>query len=448
MNISIIGSGYVGLVTGVCLAKKGHNVICYDVNKNIIDSLNSGKPTFFEPGLNDALTEVIDNKYFKAKNIDQLFESNSKLIMIAVGTPSKNGDISLKYISSALKIIARYIKSVNYFVSVVIKSTVLPGTTDTFAKNIIEKHTNKVLGQFGLGMNPEFLREGNAIEDAENPDRIILGFCDDKTLNLLRELYKPWNALKIEVNSRTAEMIKYTNNSLLATQISAVNEIANIAQQIGNVDISEVMKGVLSDKRWNVKTESGKHIRPEITKYLVPGCGFGGSCFPKDVEAFEQLGIKLGLKPKMLKAVLDINKTQPNQILKILKTHLPKIKNRTFLVLGLAFKPNTDDVRQSISLKVIRDLLNENAKIIAHDPKAIKNVKKIFKNQEDIHFTKNWESYLDSSDVILVMTSWDQYKILRRYNKKLKNKIVFDARRFFHFKEFSNSTYLTIGRSL
>ena len=242
-------------------------------------------------------------------------------------------------------------------------------------------------------------------------------------------------------------MIKYTNNSILASQISLVNEIANIAQQIGAIDISEVMKGVLSDKRWNVRTE-GKTINPEITKYLVPGCGFGGSCFPKDVEAFEQLAIKLGLKPRMLKAVLETNETQPNQILKILKMHLAELKNKTFLVLGLAFKPNTDDVRESISLKIIADLLKEDAKVIAHDPKAIKNVKKIFKDQKDIHFTNNWETCISSSDVIIVMTGWDQYKALKKYNSKLKSKVIFDARRFFHFEEFSNSTYLTIGRSL
>ncbi len=447
MNISIIGSGYVGLVTGVCFANKGHKVTCYDKDEKIVRSLNKCTSTFYEPGLDKALSDAIKSNNFKAKNISELLGSNSKIIMIAVGTPSKNGDINLEYIQSALKLVANYVKSVDYYVSVIIKSTVIPGTTDTFVKNILEKYSGKALGQFGLGMNPEFLREGSALEDAENPDRIVIGYCDNKTKECLRSIYKPWDTLKIEVNTRTAEMIKYANNSLLATQISVVNEIANITQQIGNIDVSDVMEGVLADKRWSVKLKNSKTIHPDITNYLIPGCGFGGSCFPKDVEALTKLGKKVGVQPRILKAVLDVNEEQPNQILKILKQKLPNIKNRKILVLGLSFKPGTDDIRDSVSIKVIKSLLNEEVFIYAHDPKAIKNAKKVLGNNSNVQFIENWEKDIQHIDIVLILTNWAQYKPLKNHSKALEEKIIFDARRFFTFKDFPFSTYLSIGRS-
>ena len=246
---------------------------------------------------------------------------DADIIMVTVGTPFSNGQIDLTYVKEVAKIIGIYLKSSDQFVSVVIKSTVLPGTTDTIVREILEQYSGKKIGDFGLGMNPEFLREGNAFEDAMELDRIVFGYEDYKTLKMLRELYEPWKTDKIEVNTRTAEMIKYANNSLLATQISAVNEIANITQEIGNIDVMDVMNGVFTDKRWSPILEDGSRVYPDILKYLIPGCGFGGSCFPKDIMALKALAEKLGLEPRMLNSILETNQRQPYQIVQLLKKH-------------------------------------------------------------------------------------------------------------------------------
>jgi len=207
------------------------------------------------------------------------------------------------------------------------------------------------------------------------------------------------------------------------------------------------MHGVISDKRWSVRLENGNVAHPDIINYLIPGCGFGGSCFPKDVEALKELGKKVGVQTRMLKAVLDVNNEQPNQILKILKNKLPNIKNSKILILGLSFKPDTDDVRESISIKIIKGLLNEEVSIYAHDPKAIKNAKKIIGNNSGIQFIKNWEKNIKIYDIVLLLTNWDQYKSLKKYSRSLEKKIIFDARRFFEYDDFPYSTYLSIGRS-
>ena len=449
MKIGIIGTGYVGLITGVCFAKAGHEVICFDKNKSIIDKLSNGSPHIHEKGLNDLLIDLLKTNLFKAKLLNNLV-IDFDIIIIAVGTPSKeNGEIDLKYIKEAAAYIGKSLKKVESFVSIIIKSTVLPGTTDTIVQNIIEKESSKKLGEFGLGMNPEFLREGNAIEDFSNPDRIVMGYEDEETLFRLEELYKPWSCDKIKVNTRTAEMIKYANNSILATQISMVNELANITTRIGGIDIEDVLQGVYKDKRWS-PIKNGKRINPQILSYLKAGCGFGGSCLPKDIKALEYKSNSLGLNPIIINSVIETNKSQPLEVINILNSHYNSLSNRAFLILGLAFKPETDDIREAISLKIISYLQNKGCSIIAHDPIAIENCKQTIVNQDHLNFTNNWEKELSNVDGILILTEWSAYLKLsnKKHQKEISKKVIFDARRMFNSDDFPFSKYLSIGRNL
>jgi UDPglucose 6-dehydrogenase/GDP-mannose 6-dehydrogenase len=242
MNITIIGTGYVGLVSGVCLASKQHNVTCVDIREEVVDLLNNNKPHIHENGLSELLDQTLKSGHFKATTDLNNALEQSELVIIAVGTPSKNGKINLTQIKNACTSIGNFIKTNDKFISVVVKSTVVPGTTDTFVKDIIESTSGKKLGEFGLGMNPEFLREGEAIADFQYPDRIVIGYEDQKTKNLLEEIYSPWDCDKIAVNTRTAEMIKYSNNTLLACLISMNNELANLAFELGNINYNDVIK--------------------------------------------------------------------------------------------------------------------------------------------------------------------------------------------------------------
>lgn len=441
MKITIIGTGYVGLVTGVCLAFKGHNVTCVDRNSSIVNKLNSGKPTIYEKNLEKILKFVIRNKKFYVSSNLKKSLNYSSVVMIAVGTPSVNGKINLNDILNVSTEIGKFIKTSNKYISVIIKSTVTPGTTDGLILNEIEKISGKKLGQFGLGMNPEFLREGNAIDDFMFPDRIVLGFEDKKTLQYLEKLYSFTKANKIKVNSRTAELIKYTSNFLLATQISSINEIANLAFKLGKINIKKVLNGVHLDKRWNPIVKK-KRINPEILNYLVPGCGFGGSCFTKDVEAIKTQGMKLGLPMKIMNATLAVNHNQPSQTVKILESQINKLSKCSILLLGLSFKAGTDDVRDSPSLKIAKELMKKKMKIYAHDPIAAKNFKKAFgKNSKNIIFVKKWINILNKVNVIMIVTPWEEYFSLSKL--KFNNQIIFDVRCAFSKENFKGSKYLT-----
>ena len=449
MNISIIGTGYVGLTTGLCLAEKGHTITCYDINKSLTSKLNKGIPSFFEPGLKKLLKKQIKNKKFQIKHLSANTHFNSKAIIITVGTPSKKKKIDLMQIKKISIYLGKYLKNEKNFISIIFKSTIPPGTTDNIIKNILEKYSNKKLGKFGLGMNPEFLREGQDIEDFMNPDRIVIGYEDSKTKLILKEIYKYWKCDKLFVNSRTAEMIKYANNSILALQISAMNELSNISSSIGQIDIDKVISGVHLDKRWNPFLKKKKRQKPEILNYLIPGCGFGGSCFPKDLEALISIAKQKKIKSNLFKEVLNVNKNQPYEIIKILKQHTSNLNNKKFMVLGLSFKQNTDDIRDSISVKIINLLKSYKVKIFAHDPVAIENAKKIIKNKKNVFFIKNWQKKIANVDILLLFTKWDEYKklLIKNNSNKLKNKILFDARRMFKKKNFPKSIYLTVGTS-
>jgi UDPglucose 6-dehydrogenase/GDP-mannose 6-dehydrogenase len=244
-------------------------------------------------------------------------------------------------------------------------------------------------------------------------------------------------------------MIKYASNCLLATQISAVNELANISSAIKNIDIMEVIQGVHLDKRWNPINSSGGRVSPEILTYLIPGCGFGGSCLPKDLEALQSQSKEYGVEPRVIEAVIRTNEQQPSQVTKLLKESLEKLEEKSILVLGLAFKPGTSDIRKSVSIDIIQDLLEQGCFIYAHDPMAIENMKEEFGNRRDLEFIDNWEDSLEDIDAVVIATGWEDYENLSNSEIKLKmkNKILLDARRLFSDKDFPESKYLTIGRS-
>ncbi len=443
MKITIVGTGYVGLITGVCLSSKGHKVINVDINTKIVECINKSEPHFHEKGLPELLKKVILNKNFSASTSLEKALNVSEVVIVAVGTPSKNGDIDLSYVKSVSEKIGTYMKTSKNKICVIIKSTVIPGTTDHIIKNIIEKNSNLVHTDFGLGMNPEFLKEGSAIYDFMNPDRIVFGYEDDKALNILKNLYKPWDCKKILVNTRTAEFIKYANNTILASQISLSNELSLLASRLTKVDFTKVIDGVQSDYRWNPKYEN-KSIKPEILSYQIPGCGYGGSCFPKDVEAISALGLKKGIDMVMTNAITKVNSKQPYQVVSLIEQTYGSIKSKKILLLGLSFKPETDDVRESPSIKIIESIYNLDAQITVHDPIALKNFKKkvghIFPK---IISTSNWKNCIDQNEIIIIATNWDEYRDLMKLN--VSRKLIFDCRRLFKPDEIECSQYLTFG---
>ena len=444
MRLAVVGTGYVGLVSGVCLAAKGHDVVCVDINPSIVSRLNAAEPTIYEKGLPELLKEVSEAGRFRATTDLHAALDTTDLVLISVGTPSENGQIDLRYVLTIAQQIGEYIAGHDRHISIVVKSTVVPGTTDTVVRQAIEQASGKTLGAFGLGMNPEFLREGEAIEDFAYPDRIVLGFEDPKTLERLEELYAPWDVDKVRVNTRTAELIKYANNALLATQISAINEIANLAAAIGGIDVMDVVKGVHLDKRWDPITETGR-ASPAILTYLIPGCGFGGSCFPKDVQALRSQGVQHGLPMNMLNAVLDVNDVQPLQVTGIVERAIGSLQGRRVLVLGLAFKPHTDDVRESASLKIVRSLIDKGAKVSAHDPIAVDHFRRAFgQDAKQVEFVEDWQAIATAAEVIIIATAWPDYQPLSDLG--LAGGVVFDARRAFKPSQFEGSNYLTIGR--
>ncbi len=446
MNITVLGTGYVGLVSGVCLAKVGHNVLCLDLNDNIVHSLNSSQPHIHEEGLTSLLSEVVKSGRFKASLVNESSLMENDIFIVAVGTPSNEGKIDLTQIGVAAKSIAHIIKMKSNRVTVLIKSTVVPGTTDTYVKNILTQTSEKSASEFGLGMNPEFLREGNAIEDFMNPDRIILGFEDNQTLEVLEEIYSPWKVDKIRCNTRTAEMIKYANNYFLALQISAANEVANLCYNLGNIDPVDVIHGVISDKRWSPIGSDKKRVTPEITTYMTPGCGFGGSCFPKDVEAIRTIQKEMGLEPRIAQAILDVNYRQPEKVVSGLMQVLGSLRGKKVLILGMAFKPDTDDIRESAGIKIAKSLIKEGALIKCHDPVAAENVRKT-ETSLSFSLVEDWASEIEPSDILVIATKWKDYLSLatKPFEDKVKGKFVFDCRRLFDKKDFKQSTYLSIG---
>ena len=408
MNISIVGTGYVGLVTGVCFASLGHNVTCVDIAPERVQNINQGVPPIFEEGLEKMLKETLKNNKLAATTDLKTAVEDSSISFICVGTPSGLlGEIDLQYIEDVGRSIGEYLTS-KYHV-VVMKSTVVPGTTEFSLIPLIEANSGKRPGEdFGVVMNPEFLREGTAIQDFLHPDRIVIGGIDERSTETVSELYNNFDSPNFKTSPSTAEMIKYATNSFLATKISFINEIGNICKQL-DIDSYEVAEGLGLDSR----------VSPS---FLRAGIGFGGSCFPKDVKALVGKAKEIYYHPQVLNAALELNETQPLRLIKILENKIGDLKDRNVSVLGLAFKPGTDDMREAPSIKIINKLLKKGAKVHATDPEAIEEAKKIFGNS--VRYYKNAKEAVKKGKIILIVTEWDEYKDETLYS----GKIVFDGR--------------------
>jgi UDPglucose 6-dehydrogenase len=416
VKIGIVGLGFVGLSFAVVLGYKGIKVIGIDKNKHHLELLKQGKSSFFEKDLEKLLKIGIQKKLEFHSSVSKL--ETCDLIFVTVGTPQKvDGSIDLSMIEDVSKKIGNLIKKSGKKPMIIIKSTVIPGTAQK-VKKIIEKTSDKknTVG-FELISNPEFLRESQAIEDTKNPHIVVIG---GESKNAIKKISGFYNKLHdnvpiIKTNSQTAEMIKYANNSFLATKISFINQIAKICENIPGVNIEDVSKSIGSD--------------PRIGKlFLNAGPGYGGSCLPKDVKAMIYFSNKVGVNPSLLNSVEKINEEQIQHVINSSKKLCGTLKSKKITILGLSFKPNTDDIRDSISLEIIKKLLRENAIVTVHDPKALENVKKIFK--EKIQYSSTISKALEGSDIAIIMTAWPEYKKITNSKLKLMKKpIIVDTRR-------------------
>ena len=437
MKISIIGSGYVGLVTGVCLADKGHSIVCVDVDSKKVADINQGEPPIFEQGLEKLLKKNIKTNLRATADLYQAV-LDTEVSLITVGTPFDGEKIDLTQIRDVSRKIGETLRDKNSYHLVVMKSTVVPGTTDEIVVPILEKAAQKKAGpDFGVGMNPEFLREGVALKDFMNPDRIVLGAIDKKSLDWMEKIYQCFvNVDIVRTNNRTAEMIKYTSNSLLAMMISFSNEIANLSAAIGGIDVTEVMQGVHLDKRLSPFVENGKRIKPPILEFLKAGCGFGGSCFPKDVKALIAHGKQIGKPMKILDAVIEVNQNQPLEIIALIKKYFPDLKEIRIAVLGLAFKPGTDDMRESPAIPVVRDLIAQGAFIKAYDPVAMEAAQKVLGNN-NITYCQSLNHAINDVDIAVLITAWDEFMQVPELFANLKPQpLLIDGRRILNKNSF------------
>lgn len=405
MNIGVIGLGYVGLITGVGFASMGHTVKGFDLDADKVKALNQRKSPLYEVGLDVGLKES-GERFTATQNLSDL--NGCEVIFICVGTPSReDGSIDLYYVKKAAEDLSKMLDS---YKVIVVKSTVVPGTTDGLIP-ILEQEGKLSGKDFGVAMSPEFLREGTALKDFFDPDRIVIGATDEKTRTIMLALYEPFNCPKIFTNLKTAEMIKYASNAFLATKISFINEIGNICKKLG-IDTYHVADGIGYDKRIG-------------RAFLDSGIGFGGSCFPKDVKALISMAESLGEEPKILKEVIHVNEKQPLKKINLIKKRGISLKDKKVAVLGLAFKPHTDDVRESRAVPIIEALLREGAVIYAHDPEGAENMRKIFPEEKhpNIFYIDSPQDAIEMGEIILLTTDWPHFKGL-----DFMGKPVFDGR--------------------
>lgn len=437
MKVTIIGTGYVGLVTGVSLALNNNKVVCIGRQTKKIDEINEGHSPFFEPGLDELLTKAVNNKSLRGS--DQLIENvkNSDVVLIAVGTPTVKNKIDLSQIEEVAKEIGKGIKLARKYIVVAVKSTVVPGTTEKIVLPLLEKYSGKKLGKdFGLSMNPEFLREGNAVEDSMDPDRIVIGQADKKSGSHLAKMYGNFTCPILYVPIKTAEMTKYASNALFATLISYSNEIARICETTKDVDVVDVWRGVHLDHRLSPSQSKivikNNRVVPGFVSYLFSGCGYGGSCFPKDTKALDAYALELGLEPGIISKVISINRTQPLRVVALVTSGLKKVKGTRIAILGLTFKENTDDMREAPSLPIITELIKQGAHVVCHDP-VISVRKSSAVTDLGAILVDSAEEALKGSDAVIVLTGWAEYKKLTPsfFKKHMKNPLLIDGRRIY-----------------
>lgn len=435
MKLSIIGSGYVGLVTGACFAELGHEVLCIDNNSQKIEQLNSGHIPIYEPGLQE-LVETNSNEgrlHFSTSIVDGV--DFADVIFICVGTPPlPSGEADLSAVEKVIQIVAQNMKTYK----VVVEKSTVPVQTAEWLDSLARKHFTKQDIPFDLASNPEFLSEGTAIKDFMNPDRVVLGVNSDRAASLLVQLYAPLNAPLLITDINSAELIKHASNAFLAMKISFVNALANICESTG-ADINKVAKGIGLDERIG-------------SKFLRAGIGYGGSCFPKDVAAFIKIVEKNGYDFELLKSVEKINQTQRLHVINKIKRALSNnLSNRDIAILGLAYKPNTDDLRDAPAITVIDHLLEAGANVRAYDPIAMENAKSVLSDR-NITYGDDIFSTCQNADAVVIITEWPVFKSINliKLKESLKQAIIIDGRNIFDPKKLERLGfyYDSIGRHL
>lgn len=437
MNISVIGTGYVGLVSGTCFAEMGNKVSCVDVLEEKINNLKEGKIPIYEPSL-----ESLVIKNYKNGNLSfttSLKDSiiNSNIVFIAVGTPmGEDGSADLQYVLSVAKDIGENMQSP---LVVVNKSTVPVGTASK-VREVIEGELQKrgVSIDFSVASNPEFLKEGDAVNDFLKPDRIVVGAEDTWAKDMLRELYMPFNRTNnrlIIMDIKSAEMTKYAANAMLATKISFMNEIANICEAVG-ANVNEVRIGIGSDNRIGYS-------------FIYPGCGYGGSCFPKDVKALSKIALDNNVEPKLINAVELVNENQKKILSKKIVRHFGEnLEGRTFAIWGLSFKPETDDMREASSIVLIDELLKRGAKVQCYDPKAMEEAKKFYlKDKVGVSYADNKYDALNNCDALVLVTEWKEFRSpdFSEIKERLKEAVIFDGRNQYSTCNLDGIKYYEIG---
>ncbi len=437
MKVSIIGTGYVGLVTGACLAEKGHRVTCVDVNPERVAALNRAESPIFEAGLEDLLQAHVGRSLSATTDLASAVK-DSEITLIAVGTPFNGEEIDLTAVLGAARQIGEVLRDKSGYHVVVVKSTVVPGTTDSKVLPALESASGKKAGRdFGVGMNPEFLSEGEAVNDFLFPDRIVLGGTDERSIDALAQLYAPYgdDVPRLRTNTRTAEMIKYASNALLAALVSFSNELANLGAALGGIDTVEVMRGVHLSQYFCGRNGEGL---PPITSFLKAGCGFGGSCLPKDVNALIVHGRRAGTDMRLLESVIGINEAQPHRTVDLLRKHWPTLKDVRVAVLGLSFKPETSDVRESPAFPIMRELLDNAVVVTAYDPVANHEARQAFPDAR-VRYCDSLDQAIAEADAIVVVTPWKEFATLPAKLNGRGDKIVFvDGRRAFDKKSLAN----------
>ncbi|MFK4391708.1 UDP-glucose 6-dehydrogenase [Bacillus sp. AFS026049] len=428
MNIAVVGTGYVGLVTGVGLSEIGHKVICIDTDQEKVELMLKGISPIYEPNLEKLMLKNIQNgNLCFTTNHKEAFDQ-SRVIYIAVGTPeNEDGTANLNYINQVIDVIA---KSIIEDKIVVTKSTVPVGTNDYIKKRLNERLESTI--KVEVVSNPEFLREGSAVNDIFNSDRIVIGSDSKKALSIIRQINEPFGIPIVETDIRSAEMIKYASNAFLATKISFINEIANVCEKVG-ADIDEVAYGMGLDSRVG-------------NQFLKAGIGYGGSCFPKDTKALKKIAENVEYDFSLLSAVINFNKNQQRKLLYQAKIDFGSLEGKTIGVLGLAFKPNTDDVREAASLVLIPELIEMGASVKAYDPIAIENAKKVLPDK--VEYADNIIETIEDTDLVFILTEWEEIINfpIEKYREKMKSPFLYDGRNCYAVNKMKDINYYSIGR--
>ena len=438
MNITVIGTGYVGLVTGTCFAETGNDVVCVDIDQAKVEKLTSGQITIYEPGLEKIfLKNQKDERLSFTTSLSEGIK-NAQVIFLALPTPpGEDGSADLKYILGVAKELGALIEQGDYKV-IIDKSTVPVGTAEKVRQALMSN--GGIEGTFDIVSNPEFLREGVAVEDFMKPDRVVIGTSSEKAKIILSELYAPFvrqgNPV-IYMDEKSAELTKYAANSFLAMKITFMNEIAQLCELLG-ADVDMVRRGIGSDER------IGK-------RFLFPGIGYGGSCFPKDVQALAKSSTEVGYNFKILEAVMNVNEKQKLHLIPSIKAYFNnELRGKKIALWGLAFKPNTDDIREAPALYLIEAILSEGATIAAFDPEAMQNVKQLVGDR--ISFVENQYEALKDADALVIATEWSEFRTpnFDRISSLLRNKVIFDGRNLFDLNKMGDLGYhyVSIGRKV